>query len=73
MKWMIGSKTVPPLGFPKRYSVQFAHGFEEGCRCRPTVSTCDITLRIPVHLSNEEDMHDILKSVIKDCVGFGNI
>jgi hypothetical protein len=73
VKWMTGSKTIPPLGFPKKYSVQFVHDCEEGCRCRPTVSTCDITLKIPVHLSTEEDMRDILKSAIKDCVGFGNI
>jgi hypothetical protein len=70
---MTGSKTIPPLGFPKQFSVKFVHGCAEGRRCRPTVSTCDITLKIPVHLSTEQDMRDIMKSAIKDCSGFGNL
>lgn len=73
VKWMTGSKTVRPLGFPKKISVQFVHGCAEACRCRPTVSTCDITIKLPVHLSSEEDMTDMIKSAIKDCSGFGNI
>ena len=73
IKWMTGSKTIPPLGFPKKFSVQFVHGCAEACRCRPTVSTCDITLKIPVHLTTEEDMREIFISAIKDCVGSGHI
>jgi hypothetical protein len=73
IKWMTGSKTMPPLGFPKKFTVQFVHGCEEGCHCRPTVSTCDTTLNIPVHINSEEDMVCIVKSAVKDCSGFGNI
>ena len=73
IKWMTGSKTMPPLGFPKKFSVHFVHGCEEGCQCRPTVSTCDIVLKLPVHITSEEDMVYMLKSAVKDCQGFGNI
>lgn len=73
VKWMTGSKSIPPLGFPKKYSVHFVHDCPVGCRCRPTVSTCDVALKIPVHITSEDDMLFMVESAVKDCLGFGNI
>eukprot|EP00794_Sanderia_malayensis_P013170 gene13169-14520_t len=73
VKWWTGSGTVPVLGFPKKFSVAFVHGCASNCRCRPTTSTCDILLKMPVHISGFEEMEEIMNSAVKDCCGFGLI
>ena len=73
IKWMTGTKTVPVLGFPKKFSITFVHGCVAGCRCRPTTSTCDLLLKMPVHIYNFEDMVEMMSSALKDCIGFGLI
>ena len=65
------SKTTPVLGFSKNKSLMFVHGCKEGCRCRPTTSTCDLSLKLPVHISDEDDMQYIMNSALKDSCGFG--
>ena len=72
VKWLTGSKSIPPLGFPKKIAVKFVHGCKEGCRCRPTTSTCDI-LKLPVHITSVEDMGLMIESAVKESVGFGLI
>ena len=73
IKWMTGTKTVPVLGFPKKFSITFIHGCVAGCRCRPTTSTCDLLLKMPGHIYNFEDMVEMMSSALKDCIGFGLI
>ena len=73
MKSFTGSNTVPPHGFPKELSVKFVHGCRHGCRCRPTVSTCDLAINIPMHLNSEEIMKEMLLSAVGDSQGFGNL
>lgn len=72
-KWFTGAGHSPPLGFPKKFGIQFVHGCQDGCKCRPTVSTCDITIKIPVHINSEQIMKDMLYSAIGDSYGFGNL
>ena len=73
VKWLTGSKSIPPLGFPKKIAVKFVQGCIEGCRCRPTVSTCDFVLKLLLHISSEEDMGLMIESAVKESVGFGLI
>ncbi|XP_028394535.1 uncharacterized protein LOC114518737 [Dendronephthya gigantea] len=73
LKWMSGTKTTPVLGFSKKKTLVFVHGCKEGCRCRPTVSTCDLLLMVPVHITNEEDMKIMMTSALKESCGFGFI
>ena len=73
LKWMTGSDAVPPLGFPKQFEMQFTHGCNELCKCRPTVSTCDMSVKMPVHINTFEYMKEILYSAVKDSHGFGNL
>ena len=73
MQSLTGSCEVPPLGFPKRFSLQFVHGCTDGCRCRPTVSTCDTSVKMPIHISNVDIMKEMLLSAVKDSYGFGNL
>eukprot|EP00794_Sanderia_malayensis_P012517 gene12518-13801_t len=73
VKWWTGSGTVPVLGFPKKFSIAFVHGCASNCRCRPTISTCDILLKMPVHISDFLEMEEIMNSAVKDCCRFGLI
>lgn len=71
LKWTVGSSTIPPLGLPKKLSIQFLHGCVVGCRCRPITSTCALKITLPVHLDNADDMKSIMGSAIADSEGFG--
>jgi hypothetical protein len=73
LKWLTGSKSIPPLGFPKMFAVKFVHGCDEGCKCRPTVSTCDVVLKLPVHITSLEEMSLMVESAVKESSGFSMI
>ena len=73
LKWMTGSKTIPPLGLPKKIAMSFLHSCPVGCKCRPAASTCDIRCTIPVHIASEEFMKEMLVSALDDSYGFGLI
>eukprot|EP00794_Sanderia_malayensis_P001483 gene1483-1640_t len=44
MKFITGCTQLPALGFPNKITVTFRHGCRDGCKCRPTSSTCDLEL-----------------------------
>ena len=69
-KWLTGACQLPPLGFPKKYGIKFIHGCKDGCKCRPTVSTCDLSINILVHIDNEYTMKEMFSSV-RDSLEFG--
>ena len=73
IKWMTGASQIPPLGFPKKFTVEFVHGCTAGCCCRPTVSTCDITIKLPVHINTAQNMEDMITSAVKESYDFGLI
>ena len=70
---MTGSEEIPPLGFQKSFEMHFVHSCKDGCRCRPTVSTCDMSINMPVHVKDLELMKEIIYSAVKDSHGFGNL
>ena len=69
-KWVTGSTTMPPLGLPKKIKITFLGGCDERCCCRPTTSTCDLGITLPLHLDTFEKMNEILLSALKESVGF---
>ena len=71
VKWLTGSCEVPPLGFPKMFGISFIHGCPQGCACRPTASTCDLVIKIPVHINSEGKMNEMIQSAIAESDGFG--
>lgn len=73
LKWLTGSSHVPPLGFPKPLTVEFLHGCSPGCKCRPTASTCDIVLKLPVHINDVAEMKELMSSALNESYGFGLI
>lgn len=73
LKWVTGSFNFPPLGFAKKIKCQFLHGCVPGCRCRPTTSTCDLVITLPVHLDTEQAMQEIMAAALKEDPGFGRL
>eukprot|EP00112_Aurelia_sp_Birch-Aquarium-sp1_P006350 Seg1702.9 transcript_id=Seg1702.9/GoldUCD/mRNA.D3Y31 product="G2/M phase-specific E3 ubiquitin-protein ligase" protein_id=Seg1702.9/GoldUCD/D3Y31 len=66
-----GLKSVPPLGMAQCITVAFKHGCEPGCACRPTASTCALTLFLPVHIQSVQDVCEKIKSAVTEGRGFG--
>lgn len=73
LMWLTGSKTVPPLGFSKVFTCRFVHGCDDECHCRPTVSTCEFIIKLPVHISNDQEIKDMMFSAIRESLGFGKL
>lgn len=55
MQFITRSPAVPVIGFEEKLQRTFVHGCVSNCKCFPTASTCDLLLRIPVHLVAIED------------------
>lgn len=72
-RFITGSYSIPPLGLPHPVRVEFVHGCPSGCKCRPTASTCQLKLYIPVHASTLDEMEEIMVSALQEGYGFGNI
>lgn len=70
LQWAIGSPSIPPLGLPRKVKITFLGGCNPACRCRPTASTCDLRVSLPLHLDTFEEMKEILMSALKDSEGF---
>ena len=64
---------MPPLGLPEPIKVQFVHGCPLYCKCRPTSSTCQLTINLPVHASTFTEMDELMTSALLEGFGFGNI
>ena len=71
--FITGSSTYPPLGFSVKMTLEFKHGCAQKCKCRPTASTCAMTMFMPVHIDSVDEMKVIINSALKDCKGFGKI
>ena len=72
-RFMTGSYSLPPLGLPGDLKVKFVHGCPPECRCRPTASTCDLHICLPVHASTINEMRELMTSAMLEGFGFGNI
>ena len=71
VKWLTGTPRIPILGFKKKFTVSFIHGCRVACKCWPTASTCDLLLKLPVHIASYEEMGVMMNSALNDCIGFG--
>ena len=73
MRFITGSFQLPPLGLPEPIEVKFIHGCADSCRCRPSVSTCKLVLKPPVHISTFETMEEMMTSAMLEGLGFGTL
>lgn len=69
LKFVTGTEVIPPLGLPTKMKLQFVHGCQAGCRCRPSASTCALQLRLPVHYTESGQMVDALSNAIIEGAG----
>lgn len=69
MKFITGSSSIPPGGLQRNLSTEFVHGCAPLCKCLPTISTCSLTVRLPVHLTSEEEMKAAFSMAIAGEVG----
>ncbi|XP_066920038.1 uncharacterized protein [Clytia hemisphaerica] len=76
MKFLTGCETIPPVGLPAdKMKIYFKHdcGLSPNgtaCACLPTVSTCALYVKIPVHIQTEEQMMESFVSAMKKGSGF---
>ena len=71
MAFLTGSEKIPALGLPPQITVTFKHDCRNSCKCFLIVSTCSLTLDIPVHIRDEETMLEVFERALKEDVGFG--
>eukprot|EP00112_Aurelia_sp_Birch-Aquarium-sp1_P020140 Seg5121.1 transcript_id=Seg5121.1/GoldUCD/mRNA.D3Y31 product="hypothetical protein" protein_id=Seg5121.1/GoldUCD/D3Y31 len=70
LQWITGATDIPPLGFSRKIKCYFLHNCKQDCQCRPTVSTCDLSLTLPIHSDDEEQMQHLMVSALKGSIGF---
>ena len=68
-----GSDEIYYRVIPGSIEVKFVHGCADGCKCRPTVSTCKLVLKIPVHASTFANMKEMMTSAMLEGFGFGQL
>ena len=73
MKFVPGTSSIPPLGLPGKLKVLFKHwctNSNQSCKCKPTVSTCALSLTLPVHYNNKQAMKEALTEAALMSQGF---
>eukprot|EP00794_Sanderia_malayensis_P020690 gene20690-22727_t len=76
MQFLTGSESKPILGVITEVFIEFIHDCPRSnagtaCKCLPTVSTCGVNLRLPVHVNSSDEMLTAFDSAIKSESGFG--
>ena len=68
MTFLTGSRTVPPSGLVNKLTVvfkQWCTNLPKTCLCKPSMSTCSLTLTLPVHYPTMFSMKKALEDAIK--------
>ena len=71
MAFLTGSEKNLASGCPPEIVAIFKHDCRNSCKCFLIVSTCSLTLDIPVHICNKETMLEVFERALKEDVGFG--
>ena len=72
-KFITGTSRFTPLGMDRMITIRFKHGCPTSCNCRPTASTCEPSLTLPVHKHDLQSFEEVMASALKEGVGFGLI
>jgi len=73
LEFLTGASSIPAVGFGSQINVIFLHGCPAECRCKPTISTCDLTMRLPVHIKSSEEMTAYFNDSLRMSYGFGRV
>ena len=71
LQFITGAAAIPVMGFSEKLQLSFVHGCHPNCKCFPTASTCELLLRVPIHLSTLEEMMTSFHMALKDGLVFG--
>ncbi|XP_067027006.1 uncharacterized protein [Acropora muricata] len=72
-KFITGSDSLTPLGLERVITVHFKHFCMSDCKCRPTASTCDPSINLPVHYRDMLAFEEVMTSALEEGLGFGLI
>lgn len=72
-KFITGSDCITPLGLERTITVHFNHWCTSDCKCRPTASTCDPSINLPVHYKDMPAFEEVMTSALDEGLGFGLI
>ena len=72
-KFITGSDSLTPLGLERVITVHFTHFCMSDCKCRPTASTCDPSIYLPVHYRDMPAFEEVMTSALEEGLGFGLI
>lgn len=72
-KFITGSDSLTPLGLERVITVHFKHSCRSDCKCRPTASTCDPSINLPVHYREMPAFEEVMTSALEEGLGFGLI
>ena len=72
MKFITGTRTIPPLGLPHKLKIYFKRECEKmtSCKCKVSTMTCDLTLHLPMHYKTQTDMVGVLVESVQLSRGF---
>ena len=73
LQYITGSSSIPAVGFATKIKVEFVHGCSQNCKCKLTASTCDLTVRLTIHIVSVEQMKAYFSDAIGMSQGFGKI
>ncbi|KAK1166455.1 G2/M phase-specific E3 ubiquitin-protein ligase-like, partial [Acipenser oxyrinchus oxyrinchus] len=62
----LGADAIPPLGFPRRPSINFYEQVED-CRRMPRAPTCMMGIFLPKGLEDEDELKDLLTRAVRVC------
>lgn len=72
-KFITSSDSLTPLGLERVITVHFKHFCTSDCKCRPTASTCDPSINLPVHYRDMPAFEEVMTSALEEGLGFGLI
>lgn len=70
-KFVTGSNNFTPLGLEGVITVCFSHSCLYGCKCRPTASTCDPSISLPIRYKDMAAFKEVMTSALEEALGFG--
>ena len=77
LQFITGTPSIPCLGFQNKLEVNFVHDCEKlrdkECNCKPTVSTCALSLNLTIHIKSIPEMTQSMTEAVRWSYGFGKV
>ena len=79
LQFITDTPSIPCLGFQKKkkLEVNFVHDCQKPrdkeCNCKPTASTCALSLNLPTHMKLIPEMTQSMTKAVRWSYGFGKV